>query len=50
MLSDVDDCDTSPCENGAICMDEHDGYTCQCTEQWLGDNCTVIYNNNNNNG
>ena len=42
MLSDVDDCDTSPCENGAICMDEHDGYTCQCNEQWLGKNCTGI--------
>ena len=40
MLPDVDDCSTSPCENGAICVDEHSGYTCQCTEQWLGDNCT----------
>ena len=39
MLPDVDDCDTSPCENGATCVDEHDGFTCQCTEQWLGDNC-----------
>ena len=40
MLSDMDDCNTSPCKNGAICVDKHGGYTCQCTDQWLGDNCT----------
>ena len=40
MLSDVDDCNTSPCKNGAICVDKQGGYTCQCTDQWLGDNCT----------
>ena len=40
MLSDVDDCYTSPCKNGGMCVDEHGGYTCQCTEQWLSDNCT----------
>ena len=41
MFADVDECDTlSPCENGATCEDDINGYTCQCTEQWLGDNCT----------
>ena len=47
MLSDVDDCDTSPCENDAICVDEYGGYICQCTEQWLGENCTGINDTNN---
>ena len=42
MVPDVDDCSTSPCENGATCVDEHGGYTCQCTDQWLGVNCTGI--------
>ena len=42
ILPDVDDCDPTPCENGATCVDDHDGYTCQCTEQWFGDNCTGI--------
>ena len=38
------ECDTSsPCENGATCFDEIDGFTCQCTDQWLGTNCTGIY-------
>ena len=47
MLPDVDDCSTSPCENGATCVDEHGGYTCQCTDQWLGDNCTGMLHSNN---
>ena len=46
MLPDVDDCDASPCQNGATCVDEHGGYTCQCTEQWLEENCTGILNTN----
>ena len=47
MFLDVDECVTlSPCENGATCVDETDGYTCQCTVEWLGTNCTGICNNN----
>ena len=41
-IIDIDECRTSPCQNGASCVDELGGYTCQCTEQWLGDNCTGI--------
>ena len=37
---DVDSCESSPCQNGATCVDELDGYVCQCTDQWLGANCT----------
>ena len=47
MVPDVDDCETSPCENDAICVDKYDSYTCQCTDQWLGENCTGIYNSSN---
>ena len=46
MLPDADNCETSPCENGATCVDENDGYTCHCTEEWLGENCTGIQNTN----
>ena len=42
IILDVDECTTSPCENAATCVDELDGYTCQCTDQWLGTNCTGI--------
>ena len=33
-----------PCENGATCVEQIEGYMCQCTDQWLGDNSTGIYN------
>ena len=46
MLLDVDDCDPSPCVNGGTCVDQHGGYTCQCTQQWLAVNCTgILYSN-----
>lgn len=25
-----DECSTNPCQNGGICVDRHNGYTCQC--------------------
>ena len=35
-------CGSSPCQNNATCVDEIDGFTCHCTDQWLGDTCTGI--------
>ena len=34
----------SPCQNGATCLDEIDGYQCKCTDKWIGINCTGIWN------
>ena len=43
LVLDKDDCpSSSPCDNGGSCVDGIDSYTCQCTNQWLGDNCTGI--------
>ena len=39
-LLDVNECESLPCANGATCIDEIDGYTCHCTEAWLGELCT----------
>ena len=44
MFLDVDECDTLPCENGGTCVDDIDGYTCQCTEEWIGDNYRYPFN------
>ena len=38
-LLDINECLTLPCSNGGICADEYIGYSCNCTEQWLGQNC-----------
>ena len=38
-FSDVDECQSSPCLNGATCVDLENGYRCQCAEGWEGDTC-----------
>ncbi|XP_063951673.1 fibropellin-1-like [Lytechinus pictus] len=35
---DIDECESSPCANGT-CVDEVDGYTCDCTPGWTGKLC-----------
>ncbi|KAG5847511.1 hypothetical protein ANANG_G00126820 [Anguilla anguilla] len=36
---DVDECSTSPCQNGAHCVNRHGGYQCQCQPGYSGVNC-----------
>ena len=43
MFLDVNECDSSPCQNGGTCVDEIYGYTCQCTDAWFGDTCAGIF-------
>lgn len=38
---DLDECASAPCQNGGSCIDGVNGYTCQCTLEWSGDNCHV---------
>ena len=30
--TDIDECSSDPCQNGATCNDEVDGYTCECAD------------------
>jgi len=39
VIIDVDECQSSPCLNGATCVDLENGYRCQCAEGWQGDTC-----------
>lgn len=39
-ISDIDECESSPCGGGGTCTDGADSYTCKCTEAWTGDDCT----------
>ena len=32
----IDDCRNNECQNGAVCVDGIEEYTCQCTPQWTG--------------
>ena len=36
---DIDECATTPCQNGGSCYDEINNFTCQCAEGWTGDTC-----------
>ena len=36
---DIDKCDSSPCQNGGLCTDAVNGYTCVCVDGYTGKNC-----------
>ena len=36
---DIDECASSPCENGATCTDAVDSYTCDCIAGYTGKHC-----------
>ena len=38
-ISLINDCKDSPCQNGGICEDEINGYTCTCLPGYYGDKC-----------
>ena len=38
-FSDIDECLTSPCQNGGTCTNKENGYTCDCVDGYKGDNC-----------
>lgn len=41
---DIDDCASSPCLNGGMCIDKVNGFVCNCSERWMGDRCERPYN------
>ncbi|XP_073256200.1 uncharacterized protein [Porites lutea] len=41
---DLNECYSSPCENGGSCVGDYKNYTCICTKDWLGRNCEIAHN------
>ena len=37
--ADVDECDSSPCQNGGTCVDGINSYTCDCDDGYKGPDC-----------
>ena len=45
-LTDMNECDKSPCKNGGTCSNSPGSYTCKCQDGWIGNNCDqgkVVY-------
>ena len=39
--ADIDECASSPCQNGGTCVDGSNSYTCICNVGYVGDNCEM---------
>ncbi|XP_030844921.1 fibropellin-1-like [Strongylocentrotus purpuratus] len=37
--TNIDDCSTTPCMNGGVCVDEVNSFTCNCAAGYTGDTC-----------
>ena len=40
-VPDIDECDSSPCQNGGTCHNGQNLYTCTCLPGWTGQNCEI---------
>ena len=38
-VSDTDDCSGVDCQNGGTCVDDVNGYACNCAPGYEGDHC-----------
>jgi len=38
----IDDCSPNPCQNGGVCADGINDYTCTCTSKYSGKSCTTL--------
>ena len=36
---DIDDCASAPCQHGGTCTDEINGYSCECSAGYTGNDC-----------
>ena len=39
MISDINECASTPCDNGGTCTDSVDGYACTCIAGYTGVHC-----------
>ncbi|CAH1783538.1 unnamed protein product [Owenia fusiformis] len=39
ICNNVDECESGPCQNGGVCIDNLNSYTCECPQGYSGVNC-----------
>ena len=37
--TDIDECESDPCQNGGTCIDDWNTYNCICNASYMGDHC-----------
>ena len=42
---DIDECQSDPCLNQGICIDEINGFTCNCSQGFIGVQCELSTEN-----
>jgi len=42
--TDINECDlgSNPCQNGGLCVNQPGTFSCNCTENFMGDRCEII--------
>ncbi|XP_072047038.1 uncharacterized protein [Amphiura filiformis] len=45
-VSDTNECTSTPCLNGGQCVDDVNGYECQCLPGWTGQICETVSDTN----
>ena len=43
LLSDIDECQSGPCQNEGTCTDQVNSYSCTCVAGYTGDDCKTGY-------
>ena len=43
-LLTVNECTSNPCRHGATCVDQYNGFLCQCAAGWQGPRCDTDVN------
>ena len=45
LILDIDECASRPCQNGGVCTDKVNDFSCRCTAGFTGKRCEISTSN-----